>query len=115
VTVTETTTRNPDGTSHTEVHEQMQDEAGNIKENKYVQKPEGIRDIPTNLNLIGQQQKVGYLPPSDTKDKENKEQQAQIQSKESQEKNGQQVNSNPTKKVKKDFTPPENSNVIDLT
>ncbi len=55
------------------------------------------------------------MPPSDTKDKENKEQQAQIQSKESQEKNGQQVNSNPTKKVKKDFTPPENSNVIDLT
>lgn len=45
MTVTETTTRNPDGTSHTEVHEQMQDEAGNIKENKYVQKPEGIREI----------------------------------------------------------------------
>lgn len=42
MTVTETTTRNPDGTSHTEVHEQVQDETGNIKENKYVQKPEGM-------------------------------------------------------------------------
>ena len=60
------------------------------------------------------------MPPSDTtKDKENKaqEQQAQIQSKESQEKNGkvQQNSEGKSKKVKKDFTPPENSNVIDLT
>ena len=42
MTERETTTRNRDGTSHTEVHEQVQDETGNIKENKYVQKPEGI-------------------------------------------------------------------------
>jgi len=70
------------------------------------------------------QQKVAYLPPSDTtKDKENKveqqeqqKQQAQIQSKETQEKNGKvQNNEGKSKKVKKDFTPPENSNVIDLT
>ena len=68
--------------------------------------------------FIGQQ-KVAYLPaPDATKDKENKAQepQAQTQSKEIQEKNGkEQNNEGKSKREKKDFTLPENSNVIDLT
>ena len=52
VTVTKTTITNPDGTSHTEVHENVQNEGRTLKDHKYVDNDQSkcLLNLENNLD-----------------------------------------------------------------
>lgn len=62
VTVTKTTIVNADGTSHTEVHENIQDEGRTLKDHRYVDNNEFQRLEYNKANSFNDKRATGPMP-----------------------------------------------------